>query len=177
VALKYGIDENELFILDTSYHSYLSKIPVIDSNCIKINNNKYRCTIRKNHLQPLQIMYFDKQDCLISYHLNCNVPVFINLKWNNTGNFNSFIPKSTSFCDPYVRFSDIIKYIKSMDGNQIEIRNFQNDDINIVVFWCRFMGRQSRRVVELVKDNLKLNQNKRVKVIFVNVDNFGVRNY
>jgi hypothetical protein len=40
------------------------------------------------------------------------------------------------------------------------------------VYWNRFSGRQSKRLVRVVKDNVRLAKEKKVMVIYVNSDNF-----
>lgn len=174
-ASKYKIASNESFILDTSFRAFLITLPIIDSNCLRDSSIYLQCHIRQNHLQPLQIMYFDKNNILVSYHINCEIPGFPNLKWNKTGNFNTFIPRSTTYSDSYMRFDDLVMYISDCNSQQIQYADFKDADYNIVVVWCKFMGRQSKRMIKLVKENLRLNQSKKVNLLFVNIDNFGVK--
>jgi hypothetical protein len=42
----------------------------------------------------------------------------------------------------------------------------------VVVFWTRFMGRQTKRFVETVQQNVNLSKGKAVNVIYINNDNF-----
>ncbi len=175
VAIRYGIQPEELFVLDTSYHEFLSTLPSVDSNCIEIQQNKYQCNIRKNHFQPLQILYFDSSGMLVSYHLNCDIPGFPNLKWNYFGNFDVFLPKTTSYCDSLVRFENLIKFLRMSNEQGAIEGNFTMDDYQIVVFWSKFMGRQSKREIRTVRENLDLNLDKKVNVLFVNTDNFSVK--
>jgi hypothetical protein len=42
----------------------------------------------------------------------------------------------------------------------------------VVVFWTRFMGRQTKRFVETVQQNVNLSKGKPVNVIYINNDNF-----
>ena len=176
-AKKYKIKPTDLYLLDTSYLAYLHSLPKIDSNCFKDPPRRYQCYIRKNHFQPLQIMFFDKNDVLVSYHVNCDIGGFPNLKWNYSGNFNSFLPKSTTYCDPFVKFDLLTPYIKMPDERNMNISDFKKNEYNVVVFWCRFMGRQSKRLVKFVYSYLKANNNHTYNILFVNIDNFGFSNF
>jgi hypothetical protein len=176
-AKKYKIQSADLYLLDTSYRAYLQSLPKTDSNCLKIPSRIYQCHIRHNHFQPLQIMFFDKNDDLVSYHVNCDIAGFPNLKWNYSGNFNSFLPKSTTYCDPFAKFDLLSLYIKMPDERNINISSFKKNEYNVVVFWCRFMGRQSKRLVKFVYSYLKANKNHTYNILFVNVDSFGFFNF
>jgi hypothetical protein len=175
IASKYKIASNESFLLDTSFRALLITLPTIDSNCLQDLSIYPFCNIRKNHLQPMQIMYFDKNNTLVSYHVNCDMSGFPNLKWNDTGNFNTFIPRSTTYPDSYVKFDDLAMYISNCNSQQIQYADFNDADYNIVIFWCKCFGRQSKRVIKLVRENLQINHSEKVNLLFVNIDNFGVK--
>jgi hypothetical protein len=122
-------------------------------------------------------MFFDKNNNLVSYHVNCDIAGIPNLKWNYSGNFNTFIPKSTTYCDPFVKFGSLSSFIKMPDERNINLSDFKKNEYNVVVFWCRFMGRQSKRLVKFVYSYLKPNKNHTYNILFVNVDNFGFYNF
>ena len=48
--------------------------------------------------------------------------------------------------------------------------NSTDFDYVVVVMWSRFMGRQSKRLINLVQDNVNLAGNNKVKVLYVNND-------
>src|SRR5690606_622210 len=70
------------FIVDSIY---ISKI----YSSASISNSQ-----KKALLQPLQLLYFDKNKVLISQHANCYVSGFPTLHWNKDNVFNTFPPTS-----------------------------------------------------------------------------------
>jgi hypothetical protein len=176
-AEKYKIKSSELVLLDTAYKSYLISLPEFDSLCAKDTLKRYQCYIQKNHLQPLQILFFDKSSKFVSYNVNCNIPGFPNLKWNYFGYFNEFPPKSATYCDSIFNFHKFSKYIKLPDNTQLNLGSVTNYNYLVIVFWCRFGGRQSKRLIKFVYSYLEQYNTKSYKVLFLNVDNFAAVSY
>jgi len=46
----------------------------------------------------------------------------------------------------------------------------EKDDI-VIVYWSRFMGRQSKRLIRFVQENSKIGTDQKVKIIYANTDN------
>jgi hypothetical protein len=122
-----------------------------------------------NHLQPLQALYFDENSNLISYHINCYAGGFPNLNWNRNQNMEVFPPLQQAPVDSLVSLALIQNCIHSAVGdNRIDSIRYSN---TVVVFWNRFMGRQSERFIHTVQQNITLSKGGNVKVIYVNNDN------
>ena len=49
--------------------------------------------------------------------------------------------------------------------------NSINFDYIVLVYWSRFMGRQSKNLIKTVQENARLAAEKRIKIIYVNNDN------
>ncbi len=157
-AEKYRIPHGQIFVLDTAYKTFIRKIS---------GQNK---TLAKNHLQPLQLLYFNKSGELISYFINCNAGGFPNLKWNRNGMLDSFPPASQTTPDALFSFHDLLKFIKTPDGKKPNPKEFSHATYKTVVFWSVFMGRQSKRLIHQAEENYKLTNDKSAKLIFVNTD-------
>lgn len=149
-------------MLDTSYLNYLASLDKI----------KYREQI-KNHYQPLQALYYDQNGSLRSFQTNCYASGFPNLKWDKDGIMTTFPPKQQTPLDSLVPFETLHKYIRPLTSTANI--SFENYDFIVVVFWSKFMGRQSKRLIHHVQDNIKLARDKRIKIVYVNTDNMFAR--
>jgi hypothetical protein len=58
--------------------------------------------------------------------------------------------------------------------NNAPFPDLRTYDYTVLVYWCRFMGRQSKRLVRVVQDNVRLGEGKKIMVLYVNTDNFWV---
>ena len=155
---KYNISSNENFELDTAYISFVSSL----------DTNKYRVQ-KKNHSQPLQALYYDKTGKLISFQNNCYAGGFPNLKWNRNGIMATFPPGQQAPIDSIFSLDLQLKYLKILD--QTKDYSFNNSDYIVIVYWSRFMGRQSKRFIHFVQENSKLGKGENVKILYVNTDN------
>jgi hypothetical protein len=155
---KYGIPNEGNFKLDTAYLSLLNSF----------GQKKYFREI-KNHYQPLQALYYDSSGYLISFQINCNAGGFPNLKWNRNGNFESFPPKLQTRPDSLIDLNTYLKYLMPISQAS---NSFKKDSrYTILIHWNRFMGRQSKRLIRIVKRNSKM-ADKKLNIIFINNDNF-----
>ena len=158
-AEKYQIPPGAGFILDTAYKTFVKK---------NSGNNE---NLLKNHLQPLQLLYFDKSGKLVSYFINCNAGGFPNLKWNRNGLLEHFPPATQTHPDSLLAFNDLLKFIRTTDGKKVNRKAYSRANYKMVVFWSVFMGRQSKRLIEQAKENYQLTNDKSVQLLFVNTDN------
>jgi hypothetical protein len=154
---KYNVPTSACYTLDTAYLSFLLK-----------QNSLYTKDQRNNHLQALQVLYFNENGQLTSYHVNCYAGVFPNLNWNSTGAFNTFTPTTTCPLDSIVSLDTQLKYIQPLISKSILTKN----KIHVFVYWNHFMGRQSKRLIELVKQNSQLTNANNIEIHYVNNDNF-----
>ena len=157
-AKKYNIPAVDSYELDTAYFSHL----------ISLDSTKYKTQI-KNHYQPLQALYYDKSGRLTSFQVNCYAGGFPNLKWDRNEILTTFPPKQQAPIDSIVSLETQMKYLIPLS----QTSKLSNDsyDYIVIVYWNRFMGRQSKRLIKFVQENSKLEKVKKVKIIHVNTDN------
>lgn len=162
---KYNIPLTDSYILDTNY------LPFLFSHDTTI----YKAQI-KNHYQPLQTLYYNKVGVLESFHINCYANGFPNFNWNRDSVLNIFPPKKQAPLDSLVSLNNQIKYLIPLPtSNKIKNKEF---DYFVIVYWNRFMGRQSKRLVHFIQENCKLATDKKVRLIYVNTDNmYATSNY
>ncbi len=161
-AKKYNIPVSDNYVLDTAYFSYLFSLDSI----------KFKAQI-KNHYQPLQALYYDDSGHLCSFQINCYAGGFPNLKWNRNNIMTTFPPKQQAPIDSIVGLQTQLKFLKPIlpaVGPSIN-----NCDYIVIVYWNKFMGRQSKRLIRIIQKNAKLESKKRVKIIYVNNDNIFSR--
>ncbi|HNR49456.1 MAG TPA: hypothetical protein PKN14_09445 [Bacteroidia bacterium] len=157
-ALKYNIPAADIYKLDTAYISYLLSLDTV----------KFKTQI-KNHLQPLQALYYDKSGQLISFQINCYAGGFPNLKWNRNKIMEAFPPSQQAPLDSILRLDTQFNYIKSLSQTKSDYR--EKSDYTVIVYWSKFMGRQSKRFIRYIQNNIHLASEKNIKVIYVNTDN------
>lgn len=155
---KYNIPIADSYELDTAYLSYL----------FSLDTTIYKFQI-KNHYQPLQALYYDHLGYLKSFQVNCFAGGFPNLKWNRYETMTTFPPKIQAPIDSIISLDTQIKYLKPLSKtSKFTVENY---DYIIIVYWNRFMGRQSKRLIHYVQENSKLEKEKKVKIIYANTDN------
>ncbi len=82
---------------------------------------------------------------------------------------STFPPKQQAPIDSLISLNTQMKFLKPLSqSSNLSIENF---DFVVLVFWNRFMGRQSKRLIHFVQVNSKLEKEKKVKIIYVNTDN------
>lgn len=159
-AKKLKLPLQNCYELDTSYWDFLEKLDSI----------KYAQQI-KNHYQPLQALYYNKNGQLVSFHPNCYAGGFPNLKWDRDGRFSSFPPQSAAPLDSILPLETQIKYTK-LHALSTPLTNLDSNDYVVFVYWSRMMGRQSKNLVKLVQENQTLGTAFKTRVIYINNDNF-----
>lgn len=162
-AKKYNINSTENYELDTAYFTFLKSF---DTKLFKQQI--------KNHYPPLHALYYNKTGQLQSFQINCYAGGFPNLKWNKNGIIKTFPPKQQAPLDTIISLKTQLKFLKPLSNTE---KSTTNDYYYIVIiYWSKFMGRQSKRLIGFVQDNVKLATDKRVKIIYVNTDNFFADN-
>ena len=159
---KYNIPNQDSYRIDTAYFSFL----------FSIDTTRYKSQI-KNHYQPLQALYYDNKGNLQSFQVNCYAGGFPNLQWDRDSIFSVFVPKQQAPLDSIVPLETQMKYLFPL--SQTEKISVEEYDYIIVVYWNRFMGRQSKRLIKFVQENAKLSKDKKIKIIYANNDNLFVQ--
>lgn len=166
-AKKFNIPQTDLFILSKDYSYFLDSLDKIAIQKEKLQPypNCFSSLKVKNHYQPLQVSYYNSLGNLESFHLNCYAGGFPNLKWNFS---DGFVPKTQAPIDSLVSIGNYARFITHINGNKADIGI---QDYYVFIHWGIFMGRQSKRFIGEIQDNLKLSKNQKVKVFYINVDN------
>lgn len=161
-----GFDKKE-------YNGFLQKLPDVDYVDIVGNVEQFQSvmkissdsTIRHSLYQPIQILYFYKND-LVSYHINCTAPSKgFNLDWNYQGRFDSFPPVSPVEVNDYS--------LSLVDYRNIYLEIAENNGYCVVVFWTNMLYKFSRAAILTVIENIeRYASNMDVKLYFVNNDMF-----
>ncbi len=161
---KYNIPIANAYSLDTSYMTFLRQQDTV----------LFEQQIQ-NHYQPLQVLYYDQSGKLLSFHINCYAGGFPNLKWSQIETQINSIPLTQAPIDSLVPFHELKKFMKKIKSqSDLEQSNVQ---YHIVVLWNNYMGRQSKRLLELVKRKSSENLYKNQQLYFVNTDNFVAKYY
>ncbi|MEZ5016546.1 MAG: hypothetical protein R2800_05795 [Flavipsychrobacter sp.] len=169
VAQKNGYSLYSIYTLDSSYNQLVHSD--IDFQGVNDSDKIYKVLNFKKQLsQPLQYMLFDASGKLIVHSVNCHTGGFPNLKWDREQAFQQFPPVPLSSVDSTFTMDDLKKYLHVVNVNG----GSQSYDYQCVVFWNRFMGRQSKRLVKLALSNLKQAElkGKKVRVHLVNNEHY-----
>lgn len=156
---KFKIDQNANYRLDPSYFSYI----------INLDTTKFKAQ-QKNHIQPLQALYFNAQGQLVKFYLNCYAGGFPNLKWNRNGNLDTFLPKDQAPTDTLLDLEKQLSFLKPVGVSPKEI-SIQNYDYLVFVYWNKCTKRHSRSLIKNINKNISKATNTKVKLIYVNYDN------
>ena len=155
---KYNIPSADSYKLDTSYITFLASL----------DTTQYK-EERKNHYQPLQALYFNQAGQLQSFQINCYAGGFPNLNWDRNEIFSTFPPQQQAPVDSILPLGTLLHYLQPLSQS----KEFTAEDLDyvVIVFWSRFMGRQSKRLIRFVQENANLGTDLSTKIIYVNNDN------
>jgi hypothetical protein len=156
-AKKYHIPAAYSFVLDTA--KYMTFLRSIDTAQF--------APALKNHAQPLQALYFDTQGKLTCWYINCYCGGFPNLKWDRDSAFATFPAKQQAPLDSLLTFSKLYSMVDHVP-DPVNPPPSSSAGGFVVVFWDRWMGRQSERLIEYVQKNAAGHN---AHVIYVNNDN------
>lgn len=138
--------------------------------CHILKSKKGQASLAKNHMQPLQALYFNKQGKMISWHINCLAEASMGrVNWNKSNVMEIFPPRSALAPDTILSLATLLNMISPLALTTKDDKALY--DYTLVVYWNSFMGRASKSLIRSVKDNLKLSGQSRVKVLWVNNQN------
>jgi len=157
-AKKYDVPLADCYQLDTNF---IWHIKSLDTTHHKENI--------KNHYQPLQAHYFNKTGYLQSFHINCGAGGYPNLNWDRDSILAFFPPREQTPLDSLFPRDTLMKFLIPL--SQTQKFNVANYDYIVVVFWNRWMSKQSPRLIHFIQENCKLAKDEKVKIIYVNNDN------
>lgn len=159
LADRYNIPAQDCYRLDTTYDAFLRSFDRV----------QFKKQV-KNHHQPLQVLYYAPTGHLNAFQVNCYVAGFPNLDWERYGVFSTFPPESLAPIDSILPLRTHIDYLIPMSTNEQLIPEAY--DHIVVVYWSRFLARQSKRLVAVVQKNLELAAGQKVRVLYVNMDTY-----
>lgn len=157
-ADKYNIPPADSYVMDTSFVSWL----------FSQDTSLYKMEIH-NHYQPLQALYYNHKDELVSFQVNCYAGGFPNLQWERDSIFNACPPLEQTKVDSLLPLQKLLTFIRAV-GSSHPV-DTDGLDYVIVVQWNRFMGRQSKRLIRIVQQNSILAKDVNARIIYVNTDN------
>ncbi len=157
LANKYNIPSIDCYILDPDYLNYLNSLDTI--------NHKEHI---KNHSQPLQALYYNKSGQMVSFHINCYAGGFPNLNWNPNKIMQAFPPQTQAPLDSILSVVNHFNFLRPISG-AVKINN-EKFDYLIFIYWNRFMGRQSKRLIQTIQKNSELSNPEKVRIIYINND-------
>jgi len=157
LARKNKIMEN-LHSIDFGYKQFILSIKITDHH------------VAKNHLQPIQALYFDENHKLISFIINCYAePSLLNLNWNKGKNFDQFPPVTLAPLDSLLSEEDIKKSMTVLKGRGQG--NDKKSKYTVYVFWNRKFLKYSKSLIKFVRQNAKLS-NDALDIVYINNDNY-----
>lgn len=159
INIAYGIDSNHTYKQKKGFNLFLD---TLEKQGFSIAQNYY--------FQPLKVFYYEF-DSLKSIHVNCYAGGFPNLKWNKYNLFETFPPISQFKPDTLLPLSKHLNFIEDMDGNQPFLKN--DVQYTVIVYWNYYTGRQAKRFIEIVNNNLKL-VNEEINILYINNDNLFI---
>lgn len=163
LAAQYGVPaSSRSTVLDTSFWRVIRRLKKQDPD------------VAKNHYQLLQAVYYDAAGRQQSFQINCYTGGFLNLQWNANGIMAHFPPAQQAPRDTALTLAEHLRYLRPLDARAIPAPA----DYTVVVHWSHFMTRQSRRLIQAVRQNVALAPTgTRVALVFVNTDDFYYRAY
>jgi hypothetical protein len=159
VGNRFNIPSEDVYQLDSSYLNYITWVDSTKSEAVA-----------KNHYQPLQALYYNQGGELISFHINCYAGGMMFIDWNRDDIMEVYPPKQQAPLDTLFCRDTVLAMLQPLSTTN-EFEAYRNEEV-VVVFWTKFMTRQSRRLIRFVQNNAALAEDREVKIIYVNMDNF-----
>lgn len=158
-AQKFRIPCSRLYVLDTLHLLWVHRL----------QQAGFASTAKQQH-QPLQVKYFDDKGRLLSQHVNCYAQSFPNLRWNRQHAFDQFPPPGNCDADSLFTFGVQQRWVRPLACSHAI--DSSNPAYYAVVYWNKFMGRQSKRLIRLVQRNAARYGDQKINIIYVNNDNY-----
>ena len=160
---QLNIAAEQSFILDKKYFYALEQ-----RDTVQLLFEKKCSPMISKYQQPLQAMYFDEEGKLVSFHNNCYAGGFPILKWNKDRQFDTFIPATTiPITDTALNLELLNQYLQPLSKAVL----VERAKYTVIVFWCDFMFKQSKALINVIRQNLLLDSTHSAHIYFVNTDN------
>ncbi|UPT67220.1 MAG: hypothetical protein M0D57_00520 [Sphingobacteriales bacterium JAD_PAG50586_3] len=158
-ARKYGVQPKDAFIMDSLYYQrfgFAKKADVMGRV--------------KDLFQPLQLRIYDTNGKLLAQYANCNVPPgLFNLSWKRYLDTLPPNPKYISTNDTLskINLQTEFEYVRPMyESNRIAS---PTSKYYVVIYWSRFMGRQSKHFIKQVYKRFAPYKNQ-INYIYINTE-------
>jgi hypothetical protein len=167
LSIEFSLPKDKSFQLDKGYIRYLFSFDTL----------KYPKASLKNHYQPVQASYYNKEGKLVSFHVNCYAAPGIkegeDLKWNRGNAFSAYLPKSVAPLDTIISLSKHLQFIRTFDNKEIDTTGFSVFDNTVIIHWGnKWLAQDCKNLIHIVKENLNYARDKKVNLIYVNNDNW-----
>lgn len=162
---EFDLPKDQTFKLDTGYNRHL----------FSFDTTKFANEI-KNHYQPIQASYYDKEGKLVSFHINCYAAIGTvdkqDLNWNQQNAFQTFIPKSVVPIDTILPLTEHLKFIRTLNDKLIDTTGFSKYDYTVIIHWGKnWRQNDSKNLIKIVNENSLLAKTKKINILYVNNDN------
>ncbi len=152
----FGINHNDIklqsFYADTASYN-------------KIRNLSKDKELIKTLSQPIQILYFNEKDTLVSVQANCYAKGGLgNLNWNTDNRFDQFIPKTAmNVNSARLTLSDFSTYYP----NDIS----SDKKYTVIIYWTLMLEKISKSAMETVINNIhRFHKENEVMIYLINND-------
>ncbi len=186
----YGIKTNKL-VNERMLSSFLIKNAISDSLILELDSNKYAALIdlktkdtlnykhakwwTQNHIQPIQVIYFD-------LYANKSIAAFFNcvaetrgistMTWNKENELDFFPPRT------YDKWSDSLFTSKEILNTVIDLKAKKeftlknNKKYLVLLFYTLFIEKQSLNMIREVNYNLSKYGKDDYQLYYINMDNY-----
>jgi hypothetical protein len=153
---KRKIPESHSFYADTLLLNY-----IVEQDKPKLQ--------RKNHVQPLQAIYFHRTDAYpVAWLINCYAtPTTFRSHWNKKGELDSLPPRGNAPLDSLLTQQKLISFSKPVYLHA-QPAAYENE-YNVYVLYNRLFNRGSRHLIWEIRNHAK-KYNKRVVIHYINTD-------
>ncbi len=175
----YGVKELNKFDKQ-EYDSFISKLKTENIMYFSLISDpaSFRKSInlgdsvltQKDLYQPIQILYFEKNQ-IVSFQANCYAKGTLkNLNWNYDNRFSIFPPKSAV---PLNNERNVT--FKEFNEIYPELKNIKGKKYSIIIFWTSMLENISYDAIETVFENIvKFDKTHETVVYLINTDKFFI---
>ncbi|MBX6361776.1 MAG: hypothetical protein IRZ03_17060 [Acidobacterium ailaaui] len=164
---NFDKEKYEQFVANIDHHGIELKSFYADTtsyeNVRHLSKDKI---LMKAFSQPIQILYFNKKDSLISVQANCYAKGGLtNLNWNTDNRFNQFVPKSAiNVKSAELTLSD---FSRCYPNNLIS----SDKKYTVIIYWTLMLEKISRSAIKMTIDNIRqFHKEKEVTIYLINND-------
>lgn len=155
---KLKAPADQAYLLDTNYVHFLEI-----KDTVNFREQK------KNHFQPIQVLYYGHRQYQEAWFINCYAPGFPKLNWNSENRFATFPPKTAAPLDSLISFDQLIGHAQSFK-NHPKHKVGEKEPYTVVFIWNRFLKKESKRLHKILLENLKMCPEP-YRIIYINNDN------